>query len=431
MTADKGRTLISLFTGAGGLDIGLEMAGFRTIAAVDSDLSCTTTLRTNQAAKIPNPFSKDHFFLEGAQVVNARVENLDAADLWPEGGQGRVPDLLAGGPPCQPFSSAGKMRSLEDPRGRLFEDFVRLAKALRPRLILFENVRGLVTARGPSGEPGEALLLTKYAFESIGYATNFALINAADYGVPQRRVRLFMMATRETCLPEFPQPTHTEEPAHDFFVERAAWVTLGAFLKLQPDPDEVDIVRPSRELALLLENIPEGFGLRSPGARERTRPGGHWGYKQGTFIADQNKPARTITAASTQDWIRLKDGTLRRLTWRECARLQGFPSKWQFPGPNATRLRLIGNAVPAQLGHVLGHALLRALQAPKSRRSRPQSAPLPAEFLDAIQYTRREQVSNGPSRQIVAQVLKKGIVDVHSVKGLGSQEFAGDKSPSR
>ena len=201
-------SVVSLFTGAGGLDIGLEQAGFRTVSAVDNDPDCVRTLSDNQAAKIHS--GEGTAYLEGAQVIQGGIETLDYATLRPASADRNwVPDLMAGGPPCQPFSSSGKMLSVTDPRGRLFEHFVRVAAELKPKLILFENVRGLVTARGPKGEPGEVLDMVRRAFEGIGYATTFALLNAADYGCPQRRVRCFMMATRCTRLPEFPTTTRS------------------------------------------------------------------------------------------------------------------------------------------------------------------------------------------------------------------------------
>ena len=161
-------TLVSLFTGAGGLDIGLELSGFRTVAAVDADSDCVATLRLNQERALSGCAATR--LLTNAKILQGNVENFALKDLRPDGARSDwSPDLVAGGPPCQPFSSAGRMLSLNDPRGRLFEHFVRLAKGLKPRVILFENVRSLVTALGPHGRPGEALTLVRKAFESIRY----------------------------------------------------------------------------------------------------------------------------------------------------------------------------------------------------------------------------------------------------------------------
>ncbi len=412
-------TLVSLFSGAGGLDIGLEQAGFQTVAAVDKDPDCVATLLENQRRGVKTGDGRRH--LAGAAILASPVEDVTPEQLRPQSCERSwVPDLLAGGPPCQPFSSSGKLLSVGDPRGRLFEHFVRLADGLRPKLILFENVRGLVTARGPSGEPGEALRMVKAAFEEIGYATTFALLNAADYGLPQRRVRCFMMATRCTVLPAFPPPTHAEAPESSLFEPRSPWVTLGEFLATLPSPSGAEIVRPTPALAARLAAVPEGSGLKSAGAREATRPGGHWGYRQGTFIADLKQPARTVTASATQDWVRTADGALRRLALRECAALQGFPPEWCFAGPVASRFRQVGNAVPTVFGRALGEALIEALSG--GRRARPASAPLPAEFLAAIAYTRKEHRRNGASRREAIRRLRAGGADLRSVKGLGSAD---------
>jgi DNA (cytosine-5)-methyltransferase 1 len=416
---DRRPTVISLFTGAGGLDLGLEVAGFRTVTALDFDEDCVASLRANQEAKIAGP--DGHPFLENAKLLHADVAKLSRRDLVPAGAkEGWVPDLLAGGPPCQPFSSAGKQMGLDDPRGRLFEHFVRLARELKPKLILFENVRGLVTAPGPDGVPGEALSLVRGEFERIGYGTTFALLNSADFGAPQRRVRMFMLAARQWPLPSFPEPTHSEDPAPNLFDRKLPWVTLGEFLKTQPRANEEDIDLPSARLAELLAGVPPGSGLKSAGARESTRPGGHWGYKQGTFVADTKKPARTVTAAATQDWVR-QDGVLRRLTWRECAGLQGFPPGWTFVGGKASKYRQIGNAVPSVFGVVLGKALLSALA--QAKKGGPvESAPWPPEFEVAVKYTKREKARNGESRRLAREALAKGEHDVLTIKGFGSTQ---------
>ncbi len=410
-------TVVSLFTGAGGLDLGLEQAGFRTVSAVDNEPDCARTLRNNQAAIIRHGDGPP--YLEGAKVIHAGIETLQPADLRPSSADRNwVPDLMAGGPPCQPFSSSGKMLSVGDPRGRLFEDFVRMAEGLKPRLILFENVRGLVTARGPKGEPGEVLDMVRGAFEEVGYATTFALLNAADYGCPQRRVRCFMMATRCTRLPEFPEATNSELPTPGLFGGLPKWVSLGEYLATLTPPSNEEIVRPTERLAALLAGVAAGSGLKSAGARETTRPGGHWGYRQGTFIADLAQPARTVTASASQDWIRLPDGSLRRLTLRECAGLQGFPPEWHFAGPVASKFRQVGNAVPSVFGRVLGRALIEALEG--GRRPKPDSAPLPHGFQLAITYTRREHARNGESRRTARESLRGHGIDLSAVKGLGS-----------
>lgn len=413
-------TAVSLFCGAGGLDVGLEKAGFRTVAATDFDIDCMATMRAVKEARIPIPDRPGRYYFEDARLIEAPVQELRAADLYsPEAGDEARPDLLVGGPPCQPFSSAGRMGSVADSRGRLFEEFVRLAKALRPRAILFENVQGLVTARGPSGQPGEVIHLVRESFEEIGYGTTFALLNAADYGAPQRRIRCFMMATRLKPVPVFPAPTHAERPPENLFGTLAPWVPLADVLAALPAPSESEVVRPSPGLEPQLAVLPCGSGIKSRGVREATRPGGHWGYKQGTWITDPRVPARTVTAASTQDWLREDGERLRRLTWRECAAIQGFPSEWPFQGSKASRFRQIGNAVPSIFGEILGRSLILSLRNTKRRRA--ESAPFPDRFHAAIRYTQREHARNGDSRAAArAKVAERR--DPAEFKGLGSDD---------
>lgn len=392
-------TLVSLFAGAGGLDVGLERAGFHTLAAADFDKVCAETLRFNQSRRIPVDGARSRFHLEGAKILHADVADLRAADFGvPEGEE---LDLVAGGPPCQPFSSAGSQLGLDDPRGTLFQQFARLVRELRPRMVLFENVRGLVTARGPSGHPGGALELVREALEEAGYATRCALLNAADFGGPQRRVRLFIIGSRLPVLPEFPEATHAETAAGGLFDDVKPWVTLGQFLSSMPPPADQDVVRPSPQLRGQLRHVPDGSGLKSPGVKETTRPGGHWGYKQGTFVADLQRPARTVTAATTQDWVRLRDGSLRRLTLAECAGLQGFPREWVFAGTKASQFRQVGNAVPAVFGEALGRSLVQVAR--RCHRGacvgeRAESASLPAAFAAYVHYTIRDEARNGADR---------------------------------
>lgn len=413
--ANRLPTVVSLFSGTGGLDAGLERAGLSVIACVENDPDCVATLRLNQDKRM-RIRGTQRTYLAGTRIVHANIEEVLASEIRLSA-HDAPPDVIAGGPPCQPFSAAGKMRSLADPRGSLFREFVRLAGELMPRMILFENVRGLVTARGPDGRPGEALCIIKESFEALGYATRFGLLNAADYGVPQRRIRLFMVASRCDRLPEFPEPTHAETPVPSLLGTRAPWRTLGDSLAGRPPPSEEDTVRPTPRLARSLDGVPCGSGLRSAGAREATRPGGHWGYRQGTFIADPDSPARTVTAASTQDWIRLADGTLRRLTARECAALQGFPEEWGFVGGRASVFRQIGNAVQGTLAELLGRCLCESLAA--GRSAKPVSAPLPEDFLDAIDYTMREERRNGRAREAVRSLHARDPAAARLLKGVG------------
>ena len=309
-------------------------------------------------------------------------------------------DCLIGGPPCQSFSSAGKQGSIFDKRGTLIYEYFRILKEIRPKTFLFENVRGLVTAKGYKQEPGEILTELLEMFYELGYSCRVALLNAAEHGGYQARVRCFIMGSRIAAAPLFPVPRYAKKEEYSFIPElcREKWKTLGDFLELHADTDESNWVRPTDALAELLRDVESGKGLRSTGRVEATRPGGHWGYRQGTFIADLNKPARTVTGSSSQDWIRLDDGSLRRLTLKEVAGLQGFPTDWEFCGKKADQFQQIGNAVPTVFGRLLGNVLADYLNGLYTEYPESNPMELPSNIKENIRYTKYDNSKNGAYR---------------------------------
>lgn len=390
--------VVSLFSGAGGLDIGLERAGWETVVATDYDADCVATLCESRDAQLPVRARSERTFLAGATITHADIADLSAADLRPvDAPRTWRPALVAGGPPCQPWSSAGLQQGFSDPRGQLVAHFTRLVAELRPHFVLMENVRGLVTAVGPNGKPGEALQLIQSGLQDIGYASAVALLNAADYGAAQRRVRLFLIASSDHRLPSFPQPTHQSADEITLLESRMPWVSLGELLATLPAPQPEDVVRPKGERGWQLAALEPGSGLRTHGRVESNRPGGHWGYRQDCFVADLSLPSRTIRAASTPDWIKEPHGSLRRLTWRECAALQGFPQGWRFAGTLASRFRQIGNAVQTTVAEAMGRTLLTAFAAGPADQP-PVSPPWPAELHRRVRYTVSEHRVNGEHR---------------------------------
>lgn len=385
---------ISLFSGAGGLDLGLEMAGWRTAYASDNDPAAIATLKANAGIALANglrPFDGTHIEQADITQLTARLI-LDASGL----AKGEVP-LLAGGPPCQSWSSAGHQLGLQDPRGRLFEDFVRIANDLDARWLLLENVRGLLTARGPDGQPGSALAHIRQSLLNAGFQTTVSLLNAADFGVAQRRVRLFIIGFRRGDVPVFPDPTHVRDRANG----ASAWVSLGEALATVEPLSQDEIIVPTGKMAIDLADVPAGSGVKSMGKAERTRPGGHWGYKQGAFVADLTRSARTVTAGAQQDWVRDPVRGLRRLCPRECAAIQSFPPEWTIVGNAQAKYRQIGNAVPPLLAHAVGASLLSQLVAEgaASPASIEDLLPLPSKLAYHVRYTAREEASNGASRR--------------------------------
>jgi len=387
------RTFVSLFSGAGGLDLGLELAGWDCLFATDNEPNAIATLEANRGFKL----GQGRTFLDQAKVMLADIQRISGPDILSRLGlrKGDVP-LLAGGPPCQSWSSGGLQLGFDDPRGQLVGQYLRIASALEPRWLVFENVRGLLTARGRDGVPGSALAAIRGQLFELGWQSKVALLNAADFGISQRRVRLILVGYRDGDEPDFPVPSHNERGQ----AGRKGWSSLRACLgSIEPVAD-FEILRPSGKLAEDLKGIRPGSGVKSPGKREATRPGGHWGYKQGAFVADLDRPARTVTASSQQDWILDPERGLRRLCPRECAAVQSFPADWRFVGNPAAQYRLIGNAVPPELGRVLGETLELAAARQTAAKVKPTVLnPLPEALQSAISYTMREEHRNGPSRR--------------------------------
>ena len=385
-----------MFSGAGGLDLGFELAGWHCLYASDIDPYAHATLEANRTQLVGR-----RRVMSDAVVRCEDVRRLGGSDILSaiDRKRGGVP-LLLGGPPCQSWSSAGHQLGFEDPRGRLFADFVRIASELDVRWIVFENVRGLLTAKGPDGKPGSALQHIRSVLLESGYQTVVELLNAADFGVPQRRVRLFIVGFRAGDVhPTFPKQTHKKSPAPDSRL--SPWVNMSSALSGIDQLRDDELIFPSSTLATQLDELKPGSGVKSPSKAEATRPGGHWGYKQGAFLADLDLPSRTVTASPQQDWVRDTQFGIRRLTPRECAALQSFPPNWNFVGSRSVEYRLIGNAVPPMLAKALGQCLAKLAKTskPPTSKDKPSTLlPLNQGLTAAIVYTMKENRRNGPSR---------------------------------
>lgn len=382
---------ISLFSGGGGLDLGLEQAGLDCKFATDHDPDSIATLLANRGHSL----GQGRRALSDAIIMQQDVRQLEGKYILSQvgGARGEIP-VLAGGPPCQSWSSGGKQLGYADPRGRLVDDYLRIASEIDARWLIFENVRGLLTARGHDGRPGSALEHMRSRLFERGWQTHVELLNAADFGVPQRRVRLIVIGYRSGDVPLMPVPTYGQSGGQQ------QWKTMASCLS-ELDPIKNDeIIRPSGGMAIDLVGLRPGTGAKSAGKAESTRPGGHWGYKQGAFVADQTLPARTVTASSQQDWIIDDQHGLRRLTPRECAAIQTFPSDWQFVGNRVSQYRLIGNAVPPILAKAIGSAMVSHARVDRGTHGNWLApAPLAPKLQSAIDYTAREERRNGYSRR--------------------------------
>ena len=242
---------VSLFSGAGGLDLGLDRAGFAMLVAVEKDHHARATLKANN----------EHFRFPHYTCFED-VNEVEARDILGEAGVGTGElDLLSGGPPCQPFSTAGNRRSIVDPRGSLFGRFLQVVGELLPRFFVIENVRGVLSAalrhrplaqRGNGHDPlapDEQLgsLLSRVILpeikERLGYQITYGLVNAADYGVPQVRRRVFFVGSRDhelgdnehtPSIGELLPPSHSETGAYGL----PAWRTLGDVLDGLADTEQ-------------------------------------------------------------------------------------------------------------------------------------------------------------------------------------------------
>lgn len=356
-------TVISLFSGGGGLDLGLELASFETRVAVEWEAYACRTLRENASARVVLPTGAR--YLEACEVLERSVrdvtgdELLAAARLKP--GDAAV---LAGGPPCVSFSVAGKRDGLQADTGRLFEDYVRLLREVRPAGLIFENVKGLVNAVDEQGTRGGAFRRIHAALEEAGYALSWRVVNAADYGVPQYRERIIILGVRGDRPPAFPEPTHydplrpqplgTVEPWRD-----VRWALAG--LPPAASPGEAPSM-PNHVARRHGESVRRSFAATPPGKRNAAykRDRLRWD-RPAKVIRAQGKPKPDGSGQRHSSHQSIHPEEHRQLTVRECARIQTFPDWYVFPETFANGYRIVGDAVPVELGRALGECMRQEL----------------------------------------------------------------------
>lgn len=297
--------------------------------------------------------------------------------------------VLVGGPPCQAYSTVGK-RLIDDPRGALFQQYFRILKELEPEIFVFENVKGLLSMGG-----GELLSTIVELFESIGYHTQYRVLNAADYGTPQIRERVIIVGTRDASGFDFPAPTHqSPASANGGRSDLPLYLTLGEAIGDLPSiqngessdryrsapqnafqeamrADNAKILRDhlspanNDRLRMIMELLPEGGGPSDlpPDIRPTS------GFANTYCRLWWDRPSTTITrnlgTPSSSRCIHPKDA--RALTTREGARLQGFPDSYVFFGSRADKNLQIGNAVPTPLSS----AIADSVRAYLDRKKRP------------------------------------------------------------
>lgn len=388
---------VELFAGGGGLALGTHLAGFTTEVVSEWNRWCCDTLRENQAAGHPL-----------VQGVDVRAGDVRAVD-WSSVADGVA--LVSGGPPCQPFSGGGKGRAADDPRD-MFPATAEVIRVLRPRAFIIENVRGL-TRRAFSDYYAYIRLrlghpeLTSRAGESwtdhfarlraehgavtsdLRYQVVPTLVNAADYGVPQQRWRVFLVGFRADLDVKwsFPPPTHSsaalryaQEVSGDYWerhnlADQRGDGGGGQRSLLEADP--AFLGEPWRTVRDAIADLPEPTAsgcaeffnhVAQPGARAYP---GH----TGSFI---DAPAKALKAGvhgvpGGENMLREVDGSVRYFTVREAARLQTFPDDYRLHGPWGEAMRQLGNAVPVTLARVVASSVYRSLslvEAPATGRGR-------------------------------------------------------------
>ncbi len=320
-------TVLELFAGAGGLALGLENAGFKTVLLNEIDKHAAATLRLNRP---------------DWEVLEGDIHKLDFSEY-----ENKV-DVVSGGFPCQSFSYAGHSLGFEDTRGTLFFEFARCVQQVRPKIALAENVRGL-----ENHDKGRTLATIIGVMEDLGYRTEYRILKAQFHDVPQKRERLVLIGVRD----DLDMPIYF--------------------------PKEQDYILSVREA---FENVPESDGAKYPKRKaeilKQVPPGGYWRdlpdnlqreYMQKSYFLGGGKtgmarrlaweePSLTLTCSPAQKQTeRCHPEETRPLTVREYARLQTFPDEWEFSGSVANQYKQIGNAVPVNLGYHVGRCLISML----------------------------------------------------------------------
>lgn len=344
--------LISLFSGAGGLDLGMEAAGFEVGAAVEMDKWACATLRDNR----------------DWHVIERDIHEVSSEDLAAAAGvkPGEL-DLLIGGPPCQPFSksamwASGDTKRLSDPRADTLTAYLRVLRDLKPKVFFIENVNGIAFKGKDEGiKLLESVIKKINKEEGTNYSFRWKLLNCADYGVPQTRERVFIVGSRDGLSFEFPPPTHgsLDKTDMDDIISSniRPWVTAWEAIGNIPTI-EVEKLKATGKWANLLPSIPEGMNYLYHTERGGGLPLFGWRTRYWGFLLKlaKNRPSWTLqaqpgSAIGPFHWDN------RRLSMAELCALQTFPKGYKVLGGHTEMRRQLGNAVPSLMAEVLGREI--------------------------------------------------------------------------
>ncbi|MDR1654273.1 MAG: DNA cytosine methyltransferase [Prevotellaceae bacterium] len=349
---------LSLFSGCGGLDIGVEAAGFENVANIECDKNAVQTLKQWREVNHKNN-----------EIFADDIRNIDPSIF-----KAHKIDLLHGGPPCQAFSLIGKRDSLDDPRGQLLFEVIRFAAGLLPKAIMIENVKGLLSAPDEKGQVGGAFELFIKELAKLNYVPKWAVINAADYGIPQKRERVFIVATYGHNGFEFPAPTHSETQNNSLFPlkpHESAWKRIANLPnpthkgETETFPNHIDVTpdRDAERISYVSEggylvgekNVPPSI-LMNLTKKDTTK------YRR----LSKNEPSLTLRGGE----IFYHPTENRYLTPREYMRIHTFPDSLVLQGPIRRRSgnvkdldqhRLVANAVPPKIAEIVAKEIIKAI----------------------------------------------------------------------
>ena len=325
--------LVSLFSGAGGLDKGFELAGFNTIWANEYDKDIWETFEKN----FPNT------------ILDRRsIRNIDSSDI-PEC------DGIIGGPPCQSWSEAGALRGIDDHRGQLFFEFIRILEDKKPKFFLAENVSGMLADRH-----SEALGNIKNLLSEAGYNLSFTMLNAKDYNVPQDRKRIFFIGIRKDLNLTFQFPKANPVKVN----------LIDSILDLKDNALPAKERNYSNFTKCYLPNHEYMIGGFSTIYMSRNRVRG-WDEPSFTIQAGgrhaplhPQAPKMELVEPNKRKFVTGKEGLYRRLSLRECARIQTFPDEHIFYYKNLTAgYKMVGNAVPCNMAFALAESIKSQIEA--------------------------------------------------------------------
>lgn len=360
---------LSFFSGAMGLDIGLEKAGIKILLASEIEPSARATIIANKP---------------GIGLIGD-ICNYSASDIrkYANLPKNREIDLMIGGPPCQAFSTAGKRESFSDLRGNVFLTFIDRILELRPKFAVIENVRGLLSAAynpplkkefgfampTPKQEKGGALAYIIKKLEEGGYGVSFNLYNAANYGAPQKRERIVIVCSRDGRKAPYLEPTHSEDGSFNL----PKWRTVTEVIKGMKEAEQEYINFPEKRLKFFRmlkagqywKDLPEDMQREAMG-KKLDLGGGKtgffrrlsWRQPSPTLVTDPTMPATDLCHP-------VKD---RPLSVQEYKRIQEFPDDWILCGDTKAKYKQVGNAVPVSLGAAIGRHIVKLLKGKKIKQ---------------------------------------------------------------